>query len=89
MPTSPLPAFPLNSIHDPLQMYLADIYTICANLGGIPAINVPSGFNQEQKPFGLQLLAPALQEESLLNLAYHFEQSTAFYKKLPPLEHLI
>ncbi|MBS3904239.1 MAG: Asp-tRNA(Asn)/Glu-tRNA(Gln) amidotransferase subunit GatA [Simkania sp.] len=85
MPVSPFPAFPLGSIQDPLQMYLQDIYTIAANLAGLPAISVPSGFNQEGKPWGLQLLGPQLQDGNVLHIAHAFEQVTQYSHQLPPL----
>lgn len=85
MPTSPFPAFPVGSIQDPLQMYLLDIYTICANLAGLPAINVPSGFNKDQKPFGLQLVGPQMQDAKVLAFAHLFESMTKFSSKIPPL----
>lgn len=85
MPTSPEGAFKLNSIQDPIQMYLQDIYTIGANLAGIPAISIPSGLNGEGKPLGLQLLAPQLRDLELLQTAYLFEKATSFHKQIPPL----
>ncbi|HSW87075.1 MAG TPA: Asp-tRNA(Asn)/Glu-tRNA(Gln) amidotransferase subunit GatA [Rhabdochlamydiaceae bacterium] len=85
MPTSPFPAFPLGSLQDPLQMYLQDIYTICANLTGLPAINIPSGFSKDNKPFGLQLLGPQMHDAHVLSCAYAFEQATNFNQKIPPL----
>jgi aspartyl-tRNA(Asn)/glutamyl-tRNA(Gln) amidotransferase subunit A len=83
MPVSPFPAFPIGSIHDPLQMYLADIYTIAANLAGIPAISVPSGFDTSGKPWGLQLLGPQLHDGEVLATAHAFEQATLFTHKIP------
>ncbi len=85
MPSSPFPAFPLGSIQDPLQMYLQDIYTIAANLAGLPAISIPSGFSKDNKPFGLQLLAPQLQDHAVLQMAQQFETATSFHKQIPPL----
>lgn len=85
MPVSPFPAFPLGSIQDPLQMYLQDIYTISANLAGIPAISVPSGFNRDHKPFGLQILGPQMHDVAVLHAAYQYEQATLYTKKIPPL----
>lgn len=85
MPVSPFPAFPLGSIHDPLQMYLQDIYTIAANLAGLPAISVPSGFNKDGKPWGLQLLGPQLHDGEILKIAHAFEEATHFTHQLPPL----
>jgi aspartyl-tRNA(Asn)/glutamyl-tRNA(Gln) amidotransferase subunit A len=85
MPCAPLSSFPIHSIQDPLQMYLQDIYTITANLAGLPAISVPSGFGKDQKPFGLQLLGPSLQDTKVLQVAFHYEQATRFHEQIPPL----
>ncbi len=74
MPTTPSPTFPLGSIADPVQMYLQDIYTICVNIAGLPAISVPSGFSKEKKPFGLQLIGPLLKDAEVLHAAHLFEQ---------------
>ncbi len=84
MPVSPFPAFPLGSIQDPLQMYLQDIYTIAANLAGLPAISVPSGFSKEGKPWGLQILGPQLHDGNVMHIAHAFEQATQYTHKLPP-----
>lgn len=85
MPTTPLPTFPIGSIQDPLQMYLQDIYTIGANLAGLPAISIPSGFNSENKPLGLQLIGPQMHDDLVLQAAHHFEKATPEHQKLPPL----
>lgn len=85
MPCSPIPAFNLGSIQDPLQMYLQDIYTIPANLAGLPAISIPSGFSKEKLPFGLQLIAPQMQDARLLQCAHAFEEATSFAQVIPPL----
>ncbi|MES2198997.1 MAG: Asp-tRNA(Asn)/Glu-tRNA(Gln) amidotransferase subunit GatA [Chlamydiota bacterium] len=85
MPSSPFPAFTLGSIQDPLQMYLQDIYTIAANLAGLPAISIPSGFSEDRKPFGLQLLGPQLQDHTVLQMAHQFETATSFHKQIPSL----
>jgi aspartyl-tRNA(Asn)/glutamyl-tRNA(Gln) amidotransferase subunit A len=75
MPTSPTTAFrPGEKIEDPLQMYLSDIYTISANLAGIPAISVCCGTDERGLPVGLQLLAPPFREDLLLQVAHHLEQ---------------
>jgi len=77
-PTSPTPAFELGSlVDDPLKMYLNDIYTINANLAGIPGISVPCGMSSSGLPIGLQLLGPAFAEERLLQAARMFEKATA------------
>ena len=78
-PTSPTPAFRIGEKTDnPLEMYLADIYTLPANVAGIPAISIPCGTIEEDGknlPVGLQLMGKWFDEETLLNAAYVFEQS--------------
>ena len=85
MPSTPVTPFQIGSIQDPLQMYLQDIYTIPANMAGLPAISVPSGKDQEGKPFGLQLMGPIKQDGLVLQMAHHFEMATQYAKQLPPL----
>jgi aspartyl-tRNA(Asn)/glutamyl-tRNA(Gln) amidotransferase subunit A len=85
-PTSPTPAFKIGEkMSDPLSMYLSDIYTIPANLAGLPAISIPCGFSKEGLPIGMQILAKAFDEETIFRAAYTFEQSTEFHKKKPNL----
>ncbi len=73
-PTSPSVAFKLGErSDDPLAMYLSDIYTVSANLAGIPAVSVPCGLSSEGLPIGLQLAGNAWSEDVLLNLAYAYE----------------
>jgi len=88
-PTSPVPAFKLGErVADPLQMYLADIFTIAANLAGICGISVPCGFAQvdgHRLPIGLQLLGKALDETRILQIAHAYEQSTEWQKARPPI----
>ena len=85
-PTCPNTAFEIGSkIEDPLSMYLTDIGTISANLAGIPGMSIPCGYDCDGMPIGLQILAPALKEETLFNLAYNFEQATDFHKVQPNL----
>jgi aspartyl-tRNA(Asn)/glutamyl-tRNA(Gln) amidotransferase subunit A len=84
MPSAPFATFPLGAIQDPLQMYLQDIYTICANLAGLPAISIPSGFNAEKKPLGLHLLGPTLHDGRVLAFAHAFEKATK-HIAVPPL----
>jgi aspartyl-tRNA(Asn)/glutamyl-tRNA(Gln) amidotransferase subunit A len=67
-PTTPNVAFEIGAIADPVAMYLEDIFTVHANLAGIPAISIPAGQNKENMPFGLQLMAPPFMESSLLNM---------------------
>lgn len=83
MPTSPFAAFEIGSIKDPLQMYLADIYTIAANLAGLPAISIPSGFTQDNRPIGLQLIGPQLSDALVCQAAYAFQQKTPYHKMIP------
>jgi aspartyl-tRNA(Asn)/glutamyl-tRNA(Gln) amidotransferase subunit A len=86
MPVSPTAAFRIGEkIDDPLTMYLSDIYTIAANLAGIPAISVPCGFDEKGLPIGLQILTPAFTEDKLLRIARMFEKETNWHTKTPPL----
>src|SRR5262249_24409568 len=83
-PTSPTPAFKLGErTANPLTMYLSDIYTITANLAGIPGLSIPCGFTREKKPIGLQLLAPPFAEENLLRTARVFERRTDWHTRRP------
>jgi aspartyl-tRNA(Asn)/glutamyl-tRNA(Gln) amidotransferase subunit A len=88
-PTSPVPAFKLGErTADPLQMYLADIFTNAGNLAGICGISLPCGFAEvegKKLPIGLQLQGKALDEARLLQIAYAFEQSTDWHKTRPNL----
>ncbi|HSC44464.1 MAG TPA: Asp-tRNA(Asn)/Glu-tRNA(Gln) amidotransferase subunit GatA [Candidatus Acidoferrum sp.] len=75
-PTSPIPAFKLGEkTNDPLQMYLADIYTVTGSLAGVPGISVPCGKIGGKLPVGLQLFGPAFGEAQILRLAHAFEQA--------------
>ncbi|HNX90708.1 MAG TPA: Asp-tRNA(Asn)/Glu-tRNA(Gln) amidotransferase subunit GatA [Candidatus Omnitrophota bacterium] len=74
-PTSPTTAFKIGErMDDPLQMYLSDIFTISANMAGIPAISVPCGKDKKGLPVGIQFMAKPFAEETLFNVAYAFEQ---------------
>jgi len=82
-PTTPTPAFSLGQkSNDPIQMYLNDIYTIGANLAGLPAISVPCGF-VEALPVGLQLIGPHLSETVLLRTAHQFQLATDWHQRVP------
>ena len=84
-PVSPTPAFKIGEkMSDPLAMYLSDIYTVTANLAGIPAISIPCGFTRQGLPVGLQILANQFQEGALLKLAQAYCQ--AFPVSSPPLK---
>jgi len=75
-PTSPVPPFRLGErVNDPLQMYLADIYTVTGSLAGLPGISVPCGRIGGKLPVGLQIFGPAFGEARVLQLAYAFEQA--------------
>ena len=85
-PVSPTAAFRIGEkLNDPLAMYLSDIYTIPANLAGIPALSIPCGFTNEGLPIGLQLFAKPFAEEVLFRVAYTFEQSTTFHERRPEI----
>jgi aspartyl-tRNA(Asn)/glutamyl-tRNA(Gln) amidotransferase subunit A len=83
-PTAPSGAFKIGEkTSDPLSMYLSDIYTLSANLVGIPAVSVPSGFTAEGMPIGLQLMARPFEESLLLKTAYAFEQKAGAIGRRP------
>ncbi len=85
-PTSPTPAFIIGEkMEDPLKMYLSDIYTISANLAGVPAISIPCGFTKKGLPVGLQLIAKPFNEEMLFQVAHAYEQATPWHKMKPKL----
>src|SRR6187399_3099394 len=80
MPTSPTAAFRLGEkIADPLQMYLADVFTVSANLAGLPAISIPCGFSADRLPIGLQLTGRRFDEATLLRAADSYERDTAWW----------
>ncbi len=85
-PTSPTPAFKIGEkFENPLSMYLSDIYTISANLAGIPAISLPCGLTKDKLPIGLQILSAPFKEENLFRVAYNFEQNTQWHKQKPKI----
>jgi len=86
-PISPAPAFKLNEkLDDPLQMYLSDIFTISANLAGIPAMSIPCGLSEAGLPIGLQLMGKHFDEATLLNVGHQFQQTTDHHLKHPSLQ---
>jgi len=86
-PTSPTAAFKIGEkTSDPLTMYLSDIFTISANLAGIPAISIPCGFTKNNLPIGLQISGKHFDEEMILRIAYNYEQNTEWHKKKPELK---
>ena len=85
MPTSPTPAVRIGErVSDPVQMYLMDVFTVSANLSGLPAISVPCGFTGERLPIGLQLTGRRFDEATLLRVADAYERDTEWSKQ-PPL----
>ena len=62
------------NLNDPIQMYLADIYTVSANLAGLPAMSIPCGVDKDGLPIGLHLMANCFEEKKLLQVAYTYEQ---------------
>jgi aspartyl-tRNA(Asn)/glutamyl-tRNA(Gln) amidotransferase subunit A len=84
-PTTPETAFPIGAkTDDPLAMYLSDIFTAPANLIGIPAIAVPSGFSRDGLPLSLQIMAPHFVERGLFRAAGAFERETEYWRRSPP-----
>lgn len=84
-PVTPFAAFESGSIHDPIQMYLEDIYTISINLAGLPAISVPSTFTKDGKPIGLQLLGPVKSDARVLEVADAYEKVSNIQNAIPEL----
>ena len=83
-PTAPTPAFAIGEkVDDPLAMYLNDIYTVTANLAGVPGISVPCGLSSERLPIGFQLLGPYWSEPMLLKLAHGYEEVRPFTERPP------
>jgi aspartyl-tRNA(Asn)/glutamyl-tRNA(Gln) amidotransferase subunit A len=86
MPVAPTTAFKIGEkINDPLQMYLSDIYTIAANLAGVPGISIPCGFDNAGLPIGLQIMAPTFSEDKLLRIARMYEKETDWHTNTPPI----
>ena len=83
-PVSPMPAWKLGEkANDPLQTYLADIFTVTANLAGICGLSVPCGFTSSKLPVGLQILGPAFREETIFRVGHAYEQSCPWVKMRP------
>ena len=84
-PTSPTVAFDIGSkTNNPLEMYLADICTVSVNIAGLPGISIPCGIDKQGMPIGMQLIGNKFREETILNVAYKYEQSTKFREKYRP-----
>ena len=79
-PTAPTPAYKIGEkISNPLEMYLQDACTVPLNLAGLPGISVPCGYSSDNMPIGLQIIGKALDEETILRVAYTYEQSQSFH----------
>ncbi|SET10865.1 aspartyl/glutamyl-tRNA(Asn/Gln) amidotransferase subunit A [Natronincola peptidivorans] len=88
-PTSPILPFGIGEkMEDPLEMYLADIYTVSINIAGLPAISIPCGFSNTKLPIGLQLIGKPYQENQLLKAAYHLEQQLEIDTTIPALKEV-
>jgi aspartyl-tRNA(Asn)/glutamyl-tRNA(Gln) amidotransferase subunit A len=85
LPTSPVPPFLLGErVADPLQMYLADVFTVSANLAGIPGISLPCGFTPGGLPLGFQLLGRPFDEATLFRMAAAYQHATTWHHATPP-----
>ena len=85
MPTTPTPAFRIGErVDDPLAMYLGDVFTVSANLTGLPAVSLPAGLSRAGLPIGLQLVGRAFDEASLFRVGDAFEQATSWHDTRPP-----
>ncbi len=83
-PTSPVLPFNIGEkTEDPLEMYLADIYTVNINIAGVPAISIPCGFSKDKLPIGVQLIGDHFTEKKLLQSAYSIEQELKIFKNIP------
>ena len=84
-PTSPTVPFKLGEkLENPMQMYLSDVCTLPINIAGIPAISIPAGF-ADNLPIGMQIMGKPFSEETLLRIAFAYEQATDWHKRKPPL----
>ena len=86
LPTTPTPAFRLGErTNDPVQMYLADVFTVSAPLAGLPALSVPCGFTSEALPIGLQLIGRPWDEATLLQIGHAYDNATEWTRRVPPV----
>lgn len=84
-PVTPTPAFKLGEkTHDPISMYLSDIFTIACNLAGLPGLSMPAGF-VDGLPIGAQLLGPHFSEATLLHIAHQYQQKTDWHQRIPAI----
>jgi aspartyl-tRNA(Asn)/glutamyl-tRNA(Gln) amidotransferase subunit A len=85
-PVAPTPAYPIGAtLDDPLTMYLSDVFTLSANLAGIPGISVPCGFSDDGLPIGLQIMGRHFNESMLFKVARQYEQAVKINGRKPPL----
>jgi aspartyl-tRNA(Asn)/glutamyl-tRNA(Gln) amidotransferase subunit A len=85
-PVTPTTAFGIGQHgDDPLSMYLEDVFTLPANLAGVPGMAFPVGFDEDRLPIGMQLMAPSLGEATLFETAHAYQQATGWHKERPPL----
>ena len=83
LPVAPAGAFEKGQYEDPIDLYLQDIFTIPANLAGLPAVSVPSGYDSKGLPLGLQIIGPQMCDVPVLQYAHAYEQATK-HSKIPP-----
>ncbi|UCF91503.1 MAG: Asp-tRNA(Asn)/Glu-tRNA(Gln) amidotransferase subunit GatA [Desulfobacterales bacterium] len=85
-PVAPTPAFKIGEkVDDPLTMYLSDIFTLSANLAGIPGMSIPCGFSADGLPIGLQMMGKHFNEAKLFQVAYNYERTTDFHMQKPKI----
>ncbi|MGA7193949.1 MAG: Asp-tRNA(Asn)/Glu-tRNA(Gln) amidotransferase subunit GatA, partial [Anaerolineales bacterium] len=85
-PTAPSTAFKIGEhVNDPLAMYLEDVFTLPANLAGVPGISFNVGFDKNNLPIGMQLIGPHFREDLLLQVTHAYQQVTDWHKQQPPL----
>lgn len=87
-PCSPFAAFEIGTIHDPIQIYLEDIYTISVNLAGLPGISVPAALTKTGLPMGLQLIGPHMADRLVLDAAHAFEAISGLKNRMPELANV-
>lgn len=85
-PVSPTTAWPIGAkINDPLQMYLADVFTVCVNVAGIPALSLPCGFDNQNLPIGFQLIGNFFEESKLFSIGHQYQKLTDHHLQKPKL----
>jgi len=85
-PCSPTTAWKIGEkVNDPLEMYLADIYTVCINVAGVPSIALPCGFDSQKLPIGFQLIGNFFEESKIISIGHQYQQITSFHTEVPKL----